>query len=244
MVFRMKRHTALMATIVTATLTLFSSMTIVAPKATAIPRRPISVPDTTATDASFARFSARLQTAIRDRDSQYLKSILPADGIAIGYGRPTKIADLKLENPDSDFCGILAYTTRPGCGRSLVNSKDWLCSTVGQNFMQQYPQPAKVDPFVYATRSVIVLGQNVNVRSQPNLNSPVIAQLTNEVVNRNPNNKDIFDRNPQRGWAAIVLNNNKVGYVSSRYAYFPWGYTLLISKVNQQWQITQVLAGE
>jgi hypothetical protein len=213
--------------------------------ANAVPRRPIVVRNEIVQDASFAQFAAKLQQAIRDRDVQYVTSVLPKDGVAIGYTRPTKIADLKLNNPQSDFWGILAYTTANGCARShLKDSPAWLCSTVAGDFERQYPVPKNGNWMDYMLQQVIVLGQNVNVRSQPNRNGTVVSTLSYEVVRSNPKVTGSFSRNPLVGWTPVTLNNGKTGYVNNRYVYFPLGDTLQVEKRQNQWQITHVLAGD
>jgi hypothetical protein len=213
--------------------------------ANAAPRRPIVVRNEIAQDPSFAQFAAKLQRAIRDRDAKYVTSVLPKDGISIGYTRPTKIADLKLNNPQSDFWGILAYTTAHGCAKStLANSAAWLCSTVANDFERQYPVPQNGNWPDYMMQQVIVLGQDVNVRSQPNRNGTVIRTLSNEVVTYNSKGATNFSRNPLIGWTPVTLNDGKTGYVYNRYAYFILGHTLQVEKRQNQWQITQVLAGD
>ncbi len=213
--------------------------------ADAAPRRPIVVRNEIAQDPSFAQFAAKLQKAIRDRDVKYVTSVLPKDGIAIGYGRPTTIADLKLHNSQSDFWGILAYTTAHGCAKStLANSSAWLCSTVANDFERQYPVPKNGNWPDYMHPQVIVLGQDVNVRSRPNLNGTVMQTLSNEVVTYNAQGTTNFSRNPLIGWTPVTLNNGKTGYVHNRYVYFPLGHTLQVEKRQNQWQITQVLAGD
>jgi hypothetical protein len=213
--------------------------------ANAAPRRPIVVRNEIAQDPSFAQFAAKLQQAIRDRDAKYVTSVLPANGIAIGYSRPTKIADLKLNHPQSDFWGILTYTTANGCARSaLANSAAWLCATVAGDFERQYPVPKNGNWMDYMLQQVIVLGQDVNVRSQPNRNGTVVSTLSHEVVTHNPKVTTRFSRNPLVGWTPVTLNNGKTGYVNNRYVYFPLGYTLQVEKRQNQWQITQVLTGD
>jgi hypothetical protein len=213
--------------------------------ANALPRRPIVVRNEIAQDPSFAQFATKLQRAIRDRDAKYVTNVLPQAGVSIGYTRPTKIADLKLNNPQSDFWGILAYTTANGCARShLKDSPAWLCSTVAGDFERQYPVPKNSNWPDYMMQQVIVLGQDVNVRSQPNLDGTVVATLSHEVVTFNPKVTPSFSRNPLVGWTPVTLNNGKTGYVNNRYVYFPLGYTLQVEKRNNQWQITHVLAGD
>jgi hypothetical protein len=239
MVFPMQRNLLLGGLI-----TLIASQLITAFPATAAPRRPIVIHDQTPSDRSFADFSAKLKQAIRDRDAKYVTSVLPPKVLGLGFGRPIPIADLKLNNANSRFWGIFEYTTKPGCDRSRLNNQVWLCAPVAQDFLRQYPDPANRPGIDYQLNNVIVLGQNVNVRSQPNLNGRVIAQLTNEVVASNRQVQGVYDPNPLIGWTAVVLPDGRSGYVNNRYAYFALGYTLQVEKVGGQWQITKILAGD
>jgi hypothetical protein len=96
--------------------------------------------------------------------------------------------------------------------------------------LRQYPAPSNQAGVKYQLDNVIVLGQAVNVRSQPSLNGSVIAQPTNEVVAINSQAKQFYDANPLSGWTSVVLPNGKQGYVSHRFAYFALGYTLQIEQ--------------
>jgi Bacterial SH3 domain len=220
------------------------SQIITALPATAVPRRPLGIPNQAQSDPSFAQFSTQLNQAIRDRNANYVTSVLPAQTLPIGYGRPSSIAALKLGDRNSRFWGILDYATRPGCAPSQLDAKVWLCAPVAQTLLRQYPAPTNQDNLQYQLSQVVVVGQNVNVRSQPSLNGRVIGQLSNEVVVINPQAKGVYDANPLVGWTPVVLPDGNSGYVNNRFAYFALGYTLQVEKVNQKWQITKVLAGE
>jgi hypothetical protein len=213
--------------------------------AMAAPRRPIVIRNEINSDASFKQFATKLNQAIRDRDAKYVASVLPKNQLPLGFGRPIKIADLQLNNPDSFFWGILEYTMANGCAKSLLpNSQVWLCSTISDDFQRRYPAPPNSQGVEHLVNQVVVLGQNVNVRSRPSLNGQVIGQLSNEVVMRNLKAEGVFDRNPLIGWTPVILPNGKTGFVNNRYAYFPLGYTLQVEKVNNQWRINHVLAGD
>jgi Bacterial SH3 domain len=238
MVFLMQRKISLLV----GALTL--NLMVTALPAAAVPRRPIVIHDQTSTDPSFAKFAAQLNQAIRDRNATDLTRMLPAQTLPIGFGLPLKINDLQLNNGNSRFWGILEHATKPGCARSQFDAKVWLCAPVAQDFLRQYPAPNRQTGVKYQLDNVIVLGQQVNVRSQPSLNGRVIGQLSNEVVQVNSQVKSIYDPNPLVGWTSVVLPDGKRGYVSNRFAYFALGYTLQIEQVNQRWQITKVLAGD
>jgi hypothetical protein len=239
MVFLMLRHAALI-------LTSFVLLTTTSLPALAVPRRPLILQDQTKSDPSFAKFVAELRQTVADRNGPALTKILPTTGISIGFTRPTTIANLNLANRNARIWKILDYTLAHSCGRSDVPaSKDWVCPTVVKDFRRQYPEPNNGNTVEYLTRQVIVLGENVNVRSQPNLTGTIIGQLSNEVVSNDPPNRGTADANdPRIGWTAVRLNNGRSGYVNNRYAYFLLGYQLDIQKVNNVWKLMQINAGE
>jgi hypothetical protein len=236
-----------MRPLMTAILLITSILSLVPVAQANEPSRPIVLEDDTSSDRDFAQFRRQLTSLVQARDAQGLAKVLPGKGLSIGFTRPTSIKDLKLQDPDARLWHILDYTLAHTCGRSGVpNSQDWICPTVARDFLRQYPRPNQTSGVEYEIKQVVVLGKDVNVRSQPRLGSSVIAQLTNEVVRPNPKVKSIFDiNNPQLGWQSVLLPNGQTGFVSNRYAYFPLGYYLNLAKVNgTQWQITQILSGE
>jgi hypothetical protein len=239
MVFLMLRHTALI-------LTSFVLLATTSLPALAVPRRPLTLQDQTQNDPSFAKFVGQLRQTVADRNGPALTKILPATGISIGFSRPTTIPNLNLANRNARIWKILDYTLAHGCGRSNVPaSKDWICPTVAKDFGLQYREPNNGNTLEYLTRQVVVLGQNVNVRSQPNLTGTIIGQLSNEVVSNDPPNRGTYDVNdPRIGWTAVRLNNGRSGYVNNRYVYFLLGYQLEIQKINNVWKLVQVNAGE
>jgi hypothetical protein len=233
------RFLNLMAAMLTATVALTPQLA-----QTAEPRRPIVLKDQTASDPSFAQFRQQLTRIVQARDAQGLTKLLPSEGLSIGFTRPTSIKDLNLKRPDARLWHILDYTLAHSCAKAQVGT-NWICPTVAKDFLTQYPKPKGSMGIEYEVGQVIVLGKFVNVRSQPKLESPVIAQLTNEVVRNNPKATGSFDiNNPQIGWQPVRLPDGRSGFVNNRYVYFPLGYHLSLEKTGNQWQITQILAGD
>jgi hypothetical protein len=221
-------------------------MALSAASAPAAPRRPLALQDQTGSNPSFAQFRTRLQQAVRDRDAAYLKGILPSGGISIGNSRPTSINQLNLGDRNARLWKVLDYTLAHSCGQSSVpNGREWICPTVARDFNRSYPAPGNQNELTYLASQVIIVGTDVNVRSQPNTTSAIVGKASNEVLRSNPKAQGSFSINdPRAGWAGVILPNGKVGYVSRRFAYFPLGYHLQVSPTSQGWKLTQVLAGE
>jgi hypothetical protein len=105
----------------------------------------------------------------------------------------------------------------------------------------------------YQINHVVVVGNDVNVRAQPNSNSPVVGLLSNEVVklNRPIQERQLKELTAQgqfydsiNSWTPVILPNNKQGYVLSRYAYSLLEYQAVFGKVNGQWQLLYLPGGE
>jgi hypothetical protein len=212
---------------------------------TAAPRRPLSLQDETTSNPGFAQFRTRLEKAVRDRDSQYLKTVLPKDAISIGFGRPSPINQLDLGNRNARFWKILDYTLAHSCGKSaLANDKSWTCPTVNRDFQRQYPAKPGSKGIEHLLNQIIILGTNVNVRSEPNLNGAILTQVSNEILLPNPNGKSTFGPDPQMGWHAVTIPDGRTGFVNNRYVYFPLGYQLNMQPSPQGWKIVQIQAGD
>ncbi|MGV0026458.1 SH3 domain-containing protein [Phormidesmis priestleyi] len=224
------------------------------PKLDDFPHQKITLRDETARDSEFAAFRERLKKAVQKREAQFVSSLIPSKGVALGFGAPQTLETLKLNDPKASFWGILEKALSSGCGRMNVESATtpdgWICPTVQRDFEKQYPPPRESKGIDYALSKVIVVGDRVNVRSKPSLNSPVIAVLSNEVVDfdrrsfQNSQEEQIEAYSPIEGWTPIILPNDQKGYVFNRYAYHPLENRVVFQKVKGQWQIVGVPGGD
>lgn len=79
----------------------------------------------------------------------------------------------------------------------------------------QPPQSATAQ-LASSTGEVFIVGEDVNVRLEPDLNSPVLAQISNSSVQ-----VDAQAIGTPPGWQAIVLPDGTRGYVSAQFVRFP-----------------------
>ncbi len=228
------------------------------PKLDDFPHQRIVLVDEVNPASDFAQFRQQLREAVRSRDAEFLQSILPPDQIGIGHGVST-LADLKLENHNAPIWEWLEKALAAGCfetnnqGQPDVDpTQGWTCNTVPRDFARQYPAP-NTDGVSYELSRVIVVGENVNARSQPSLESPVVGLLSNEVikVNRQIEGKRARERAQRgedysslNGWTAVILPNGKPGYISNRFAYSPLEYQAVFGKVKGQWRLLYMPGGE
>ncbi|NEQ25159.1 MAG: SH3 domain-containing protein [Microcoleus sp. SIO2G3] len=224
------------------------------------PHQRIRLTDEVKPGSEFAQFRQRLRQAIRDRNAQFVRSILPVKAIGIGFGS-AEVANLKLEDPNEDFWSLLEKAVSIGCyseaneGRPNIDpgTEIWVCNNATREFYRQYPNPNSEPGLEYELNHVVIVGDNVNVRQEPNANSRVVGWLSNEVVkvNRPIEEQRAKERADQRraydplnDWIAVILPNKQLGYVSSRYGYSPLEYRAVFGRVDDQWQLLHLPGGD
>ena len=223
------------------------------PKLDDFPHRRIVLKDQT--NPEFAKFRQQLQQAIQKRNAGFVSALIPPKGLALGFGRANTAKQLKLDDPKAPFWSILEKAMETSCGFTDPNAttpaKGWICPTVSRDFYQQYPPKPNTPPGLeYELSNVIVIGDRVNVRALPNLNSEVVGILSNEVVKfdqrrfENGKEEQIKATDPMSDWTPVILPNRKQGYVYNRYAYRALDYRAIFKKVNGNWQITDMPGGD
>lgn len=176
----------------------------------------------------FYRFRERLRLAIKRRDAKFIESISDPD-IKLSFGSPMKLSSLNLNNPQAKIWLELDKLFAVGCENGgNRKATTWICPHVFQAWGQ-----VKLDPFEYG----IVVGKNVNIHSQPNINSSIITTVTDQLVKLKSN--DI-----NRNWDSIELLDGISGYVSSRFFYSPVGYRAFFEKAKGKWKMTVLIAGD
>lgn len=221
-------------------------------------RKPIRLTDEVPPGSDFDRFRQRLRQAVQNRDAQFLRSILPPNQVGIGFGI-VPIADLKLENRNANIWLWLEKALAVGCIKEQnLNRPDvapgtaWICNNVPYEFSRQYPNPTSEGGVSYELNHAVIVGTDVNVRTQPSINSSVISSLSNEVVkvNRQLQNRQAEQRrrgedfNPINGWTPILLADGRSGYVYNRFVYSPLEYRAVFGKVNGQWRLLYMPGGD
>lgn len=97
-----------------------------------------------------------------------------------------------------------------------------------------------------AFEHLAITGANVQIRQAPKLASPVIAQLSYEIVPRIYNPKIVSETiaGQRYPWYQIRLADGKTGYVWGKYAYSPVGYRMALSNRSGKWKIDFMVAGD
>jgi hypothetical protein len=217
---------------------------VAAPPAAESPeRQKITLVDESIQSPEFAKFLDRTKQAVRDRDAKYIRSIVTPE-TRFSFGKQRSIDYLNPENPKSPFWTSLEKALSLGCSQE---AQGYSCPTVFNQFAEAIKKSnAQTDAF----SAIVVVGENVNVRSQPNSTAPVVATLSNEIAQydtaafQNAPDKDALRLDDPNGWTPIVLPNDKRGYVSSKYAYSPVGYRILFGKEQGGWKLQAFVTGD
>ena len=210
-----------------------------AEKATLEPDRyPFVSVDQSGEDPDFSEFLHQLRQAVENRDADFIVRHFDPD-VQLSFGPyPPTLASL-IEDPDESFWLALEKAIAIGCAHY---GHLWICPHYFPNLLTL----EEINSF----DQVIIVGEDIQVRSAPNSNSSALGVLSNEIV--------AFDRegyfqlstqdqsmvDTLYGWTPILLNNNQRGFVPSRYAYQPLGYRIGIERVDNQYIVRTFIAGD
>jgi hypothetical protein len=190
-------------------------------------------------DASFSQFREKTLDAARRRDLKYILSIVDAN-IKNGFGGYDGIVEFKkfwkIDRPQSDFWNELI----------LVLSNGGTFDKKSKNKMFQAPYtftsfPEDLDAFDYQA----IFGSNVNLRSKPEMNAPIVASLSYNIVKVDYENS-VADKTEEGEyvWLKIETLGGKKGFVKAGYVRSPIAYRAIFEKKNGKWKMTVFLAGD
>lgn len=215
-------------------------------------RRPAVLTDQVQPGSDFDQFRENLKQIIQQRDAQAIRN-LASPSIKLSFGPPMTLDELNIDDPSAPFWGQLERIISIGCAPlegetgegGSTSGAVWICPHVFQAVEIN-------DPYV----DIFIVGSAVNVREQPRNDSAVVATLSNEVVQANPDavvpGGNEPDRETNLGWQAIITPDGIEGYVSSRYAYSPIGYRAYFEQTaadpgtstESPWTMTIFIAGD
>lgn len=188
-------------------------------------------------DPSFQAFRAELIEAAKNRDAKFVLNILDPDMLN-SFGGDGGVKEFrewwKPANPNSELWGILIEILSMGGSFSPENKNDFCAPYV----FHKLPD-LDLDPFDHS----VIIGENVRVRDQAGLTSPIIATLSYDIValadpSTNPVKKD------GHTWIGIKLSNGKTGFVSKQFIRSSIDYRACFTKKNGRWWMTALVAGD
>lgn len=185
-------------------------------------------------DPSFFIFRARLLEAAQQRDAEYTISIL-SPGIRNGFGGNDGVAEFKKywkpERPDSKLWKTLTRVL--ALGGSFHSDTSFMAPYTYSKFPDEY------DAFEHG----VVVGENVRVRKQSAVESPVVATLSFDIVK-------VKDWKPKQaagskqGWVNVLLKDGTSGYVAEEYIRGPVDYRAIFEKKDGRWQLAAFVSGD
>jgi len=215
----------------------------------------LDFPDEVKADSEFAQFRQSLQQAVKERNVQFLQSILPPEQVEIS-GKVVPITSLNLKDSNNYFWGLLEKTLQVGCfplsneGHPRVDPRTgiWVCNNVAREFSRRYPYPKKQLGNEYALDYVVLVGKNIHLRSQTNPTSEIIESVSNKVVKVNrralaQQAQKNGNLDPVKGWTPVILPDNRQGNAFNRFVYSPLANRAVFGKIDGKWQLLYMPGG-
>ncbi len=193
-------------------------------------------------DLDFLKFKNELLACVIAKDTTKLKSFL-ADRVyeskdVCGYPGCTKNELIQYyfkENPEESWNSMLTILRY---GFTRIEDKYPENIIPHDEIIFQGPSYLnKID----AEYELLILGENVNIRKEPNLKSEIIRTTSYEVFNCDCNILTMTDKTYQENdgiyWIEIKLDKKEVGYVASKLISYELIKEMTIAKVNGKWKI-------
>lgn len=193
--------------------------------------------DEGAKDPSFNNFREQLRSAIKKRDAKFILNRLHPN-ISVSYGicgNGVKCfkESWQPEKPNSKLWNTLREVIELGGSFENQGKKIFCAPYVSSKF----PRQVEGEEIQGVPEYSVILGKDVNVRSRPSLNSPVVANLSYDIV-KIGFNANINDDN----WVKILTPTP--GYVSSQFIRHPNHYNACFEIIKGRWVMTSFIAGD
>ena len=192
-------------------------------------------------DASLLAFRAKLIAAAKSRDAKFILSILDKN-IKNSFGGNDGVAEFKdwwkIESPGSKFWDeFLPVITNGGKFHDSEVAASKTKLFVAPYTFQDFPDD--LDAFTHS----IIFGNNVNLRAKPEMNAPVVARLSYNVVEITNGIKDKTD--PEKDdWYEIKTLGGKKGFVKAEFVRSPIDYRAGFEKKGGAWKMVFFIAGD
>ncbi len=223
--------------------------------------KPPYVYDESYLDPSFVEFKNQLTVAVVERDTVLMRSLFADSVISAGSGdhwvfSPNQIQFEKWSNQEWEE---YAHYIRFGFERRTIPPEDDLPYYYPKYSMERfefgspsysghmetyYPDSihAVHDYKGVRVETIVVLGENVNIRSAPSLKAPIVRKTTyGRFEMRGGFWADAYEKDIELGhdqtWIAIQLPGEKIGYIASQFTSEQWGSYMSVGKINGQWKI-------
>lgn len=187
---------------------------------------------------SFLTFRTKLIDAVKKRDVKFVLGIVDKN-IKNGFGGDDGIANFKKQwkiyNRNSELWKELGIVLNNGGVFDKENSNTFYAPYLFSVF------PEDIDAFEYQA----IFGNNVNLRAKPDINSPIVASLSYNVVKTDWEKSIKSKTNPNEAlWLKIETLGGKKGYVKPEFVRSSIDYRAGFEKIRGKWTMTFFLAGD
>lgn len=190
-------------------------------------------------EPSFKAFREQLSAAIKKRDSKFILNTLDPN-ITVSFGGCGEGVKCfkeywKLNQPNnSQLWNTLSNVLALGGSFETSEGEKYFCAPY---VFSDFPDKVNGEELMGVHEYAAIVGQNVNVRSRPNLNAPIITSLSYDIVKLNQSSNS-----NSQGWFKILAPTP--GYVSSKFVRTPFDYRTCFKKSKGKWVMTALVAGD
>ncbi|MBC7986875.1 MAG: SH3 domain-containing protein [Sphingomonadaceae bacterium] len=196
----------------------------------ALPAHAESLPprDECASLPGFAAFRARLDDAVFRRDVEALLALTDPN-IALDFGGGAGHAQMREdwrlgEGSQSPIWGELGTMLRLGCAGNADGA-------AMPHMFNRFPE--RYDPFA----SALTIGIRIALRAGPSFDARVLARLDFETL-------ALTGTDPEAEWQPVRMDDGRAGFVHRDLLRRPIDYRLIFDRVNGQWRIGALIAGD
>ncbi|HEX6280471.1 MAG TPA: SH3 domain-containing protein [Pyrinomonadaceae bacterium] len=193
-------------------------------------------------DASFFEFRKKLITAAERKDLKYVQSIMDPQ-IELSFGGHSGLSGFRsLWKNEADFWAEFLPVIKNG-GRFVGEGRNKLNSFSAPYLFTDMPED--LDHFEH----LAVFGNNVNLRERPQMDAPVISQLSYNIVKVDPEAAIKKKTGPGEydwkiDWQKVTTLGGQTGWMKAEYVRSPIDYRAGFDKKRGRWLMTYFIAGD
>ncbi|WP_196893517.1 SH3 domain-containing protein [Aureivirga marina] len=194
-------------------------------------------------DEAFFKFKNSLVQSIIDKDkvafSTHLaeKVYTPKDLCDSPICRKEEVMNYFFSEGDDTFWKELLMLFRFGFLRQK-SEYSTIIEKVDENIVFKAPSFTKN---LDIENELLILGENVNIRSKPSLNSNIIKTVSYEIFKCDCGLGKPITTKDNIVWIEIKLGNGKVGYVAEKFTSSYYLKEIEIGKINGEWKIVAIV---
>ncbi|MBD1908067.1 SH3 domain-containing protein [Funiculus sociatus GB2-A5] len=202
--------------------------------------------------STFFQFRLRLVDAVNRRDASFIRSLVTPE-TEWNYGGTLTLDSYNIDDKNSEFWAYMDKAVGLDCAidnQAKVANKEpgsdvWICPDVKKALESIRPNKPNVG-------QLAILGQDVNVRSEPGAGGKIVGVVSHEFVAFDGNTFNSLPERRQKaikekvvdGWTPVKLQNGQQGWILNRYVYDQeTDYRVSFVRTKGQWRLRYFLPG-